>query len=77
MSDWISVDERLPSLDGLEDYQCGVEVLVSDGKTVTCARWETNKYARTEKGKTPRWEKSGRIYYGRVTHWQLLPEPPK
>jgi hypothetical protein len=75
MSEWISVDERLP--DDINDYlivikhkyKCekewkhDVDVATSNGSYLNDF-WDTNND----------WDEGQEIH---VTHWQPLPEPPK
>lgn len=67
MSEWISVDDRLPNEFG--SYQVYVPALkISGCKGITWAIWGDECGSRKE----PCWQ------YQRlkVTHWMSLPEPP-
>lgn len=80
MSEWISVEERLPDIDlNAPGYDQNVRVLAAiSSKYVREMKYERNAYAKTEKGRTPRWvEINGSLSYSPVTHWMPLPEPPK
>ena len=69
-SRWISVDDRLPDKFG--------SYIVSDGKKiVTQMTYTSNKYAKTEKGREPRFEWMGKISPWKITYYQPLPAPPK
>ena len=69
MSEWISVETRLP--------ENGQNVIVSDGqKLVTQMQYYKNIYAKTERGRIPRFEWMGRISPWTITHWMELPPPP-
>lgn len=69
MSVWIKCGERMPDL--------GAQVLiVIAGKYVSSATYISWKEAKTEKGRTPRFE-DFRGIVRRVTHWMPLPEPPE
>ena len=64
-SHWISVKERLP-----DD---GVDVLITDGKNRDVSFCQPTYYDDSK-------EWFIRIYFGhfgKITHWQPLPEPPK
>lgn len=72
---WISVAERRPEFPENKDY---VECIVLSGDDeVSTASYCRQRYAMTEKGRAPRWEKNHRIWWGRpITHWQPLPASP-
>ena len=82
---WIPVSERLPVIDYTKPkYARYVNCLaVSQHGFAGCLRFVSNGYAKTEKGRLPRWEReSGRVYAGEVLYWLdvkdlPLPEPPK
>lgn len=65
---WISVNERLPEAydDGSVDA-----VLVTDGSFIHMAYFSGGKWHFCESG-----EMKEKMFYS-VTHWMLLPEPPK
>lgn len=70
---WIPVSERLPEFpDGKNSVRC----ICYTGNFVTSLEWCRNVYAKTERGKAPRWEWDGRISPWIVTHWKPLPKPP-
>ena len=70
MSEWIKVEETPPEI--------GSNVLVWwGGSNVTCMEYRSNIYAKTEKGKIPRFEWMGRLSPWVVTHWMPLPSPPE
>lgn len=76
---WISVDERLPEIPSdVPKYSCHVNVLVSnDGSVPRPMRYARNMYAKTEKGRAPRWEEwDGRLAFNQPTHWMSLPAAP-
>lgn len=76
MSNWVNTQDRLPCLDGKEDHNCSVTVLVFNGFYVTFADYGRNMYAKTERGRAPKWtDRFGRIA-GQPTHWMPLPAPP-
>lgn len=80
MSAWISVEDRLPDIDlNAPGYDQNVRVLAAiSSKHVREIRYERNAYAKTERGRAPRWaETDGRLVHSAVTHWMPLPEPPK
>lgn len=67
-SKWISVNERLPEAydDGSVDA-----VLVTDGSFIHMAYFSGGKWRFCESG-----EMKEKMFYS-VTHWMLLPEPPR
>lgn len=74
-NEWVSVDERMPTIE--KDYggYGSVSVNVFNGKTVLPMDWESS----VVRGKKVfRWKYPyGRIYDGTpITHWMPLPEPP-
>lgn len=75
-NEWVSVDERMPTIE--KDYggYGSVSVNVFNGKTVLPMDWESS----VVRGKKVfRWKYPwGRIYDGTpITHWMPLPERPK
>ncbi|ELY4860608.1 DUF551 domain-containing protein [Cronobacter sakazakii] len=65
--EWIKCSERMPEL--------RQRVLVWNGYSVTECTYKRNEYAKTPKGREPRFEFHAGIKHG-ITHWMLLPEPP-
>lgn len=80
MSEWISVEDRLPEIDMNEpEYaRCvGVIAWSKDWKQPRQLIYKSNGYAKTEKGREPRWEEMrGCLAFGIPSHWMPLPEPP-
>ncbi len=81
--DWIPVTERLPEIDySLPEYEWRVQANVvfrSGGKIkVGYAVYASNGYAKTEKGRAPRWEdQSGRHFGFEILYWMPLPALPE
>ena len=67
-NEWVPVSERLPEI--------GQRVLVPQNGSSVEVGWISNRFAKTEAGREPRWERFGRIWRGRVSHWMPLPTPP-
>ncbi|ELY6201956.1 DUF551 domain-containing protein [Cronobacter malonaticus] len=67
MSEWIKCSERMPEL--------RQRVLVWNGYSVTECTYKRNEYAKTPKGREPRFEFHAGIKHG-ITHWMPLPAPP-
>lgn len=65
---WISCSERMPEI--------RQTVIGWNGYAVRQCVYTRNGYAKTQKGREPRFETSTGIWHG-VTHWMPLPEPPK
>ncbi|MBB9114327.1 DUF551 domain-containing protein [Escherichia coli] len=65
---WISCSERMPEI--------RQTVIGWNGYAVRQCVYTRNEYAKTQKGREPRFETSTGIWHG-VTHWMTLPEPPK
>ena len=78
MSEWISVKERLPEID-MESavYERCVNVIAATrmGRVIYVS-YISNGYAKTQKGREPRFEWMGKICPFDITHWMPLPEPP-
>lgn len=71
---WIPVEERLPEIN---DPKPSSRVLAAvEGGRVFELEFGMNVYAKTEKGRAPRWKWNGMICPWKVTHWQPLPAPP-
>jgi hypothetical protein len=77
-SEWISVDERLPEIPAdAPDYAKYVAVLAHwECGSVAEMKYEANMYAKTERGRAPRFTWQGRNSPWDVTHWMPLPDPP-
>jgi len=65
--EWIKCSERMPDV--------GQGVIGWNGYAIRGCRYRSNTYAKTEKGRQPRFEVTEGIWHG-VTHWMPLPEPP-
>ncbi|EGM8440473.1 DUF551 domain-containing protein [Escherichia coli] len=65
---WISCSERMPEI--------RQTVIGWNGYAVRQCVYTRNEYAKTRKGRDPRFETLTGIWHG-VTHWMPLPEPPK
>ena len=65
---WISCSERMPEI--------RQTVIGWNGYAVRQCVYTRNEYAKTQKGREPRFETSTGIWHG-VTHWIPLPEPPQ
>ena len=65
---WISCSERMPEI--------RQTVIGWNGYAVRQCVYTRNEYAKTQKGRDPRFEILTGIWHG-VTHWMPLPEPPQ
>ena len=65
---WISCSERMPEI--------RQTVIGWNGYAVRQCVYTRNEYAKTQKGRDPRFETLTGIWHG-VTHWMPLPEPPQ
>lgn len=65
---WISCSERMPEI--------RQTVIGWNGYAVRQCVYTRNEYAKTQKGREPRFETLTGIWHG-VTHWIPLPEPPQ
>ncbi|ELE2371775.1 DUF551 domain-containing protein [Escherichia coli] len=65
---WIPVSERMPEI--------RQTVIGWNGYAVRQCVYTRNEYAKTQKGREPRFETLTGIWHG-VTHWMPLPEPPQ
>jgi hypothetical protein len=71
VSNWISVDERLPAV--------GQQVIAAWGggpKQIAEMTYSSNQCAKTENGRKARFEWMGRISPWTVTHWMPMPNHP-
>ena len=64
---WISCSDRMPEI--------RQTVIGWNGYAVRQCVYTRNGYAKTQKGREPRFETLTGIWHG-VTHWMPLPEPP-
>ncbi|EHR7893534.1 ead/Ea22-like family protein [Escherichia coli] len=65
---WIRCSERMPEI--------RQTVIGWNGYAVRQCVYTRNEYAKTQKGREPRFETLTGIWHG-VTHWMPLPEPPQ
>ncbi|HCN2103050.1 TPA: DUF551 domain-containing protein [Escherichia coli] len=65
---WISCSERMPEI--------RQTVIGWNGYAVRQCVYTRNEYAKTQKGREPRFEILTGIWHG-VTHWMPIPEPPQ
>lgn len=65
---WISCSDRMPEI--------RQTVIGWNGYAVRQCVYTRNEYAKTQKGREPRFEILTGIWHG-VTHWMPLPEPPQ
>lgn len=65
---WISCSDRMPEI--------RQTVIGWNGYAVRQCVYTRNEYAKTQKGREPRFEIITGIWHG-VTHWMPLPEPPQ
>lgn len=68
MSQWIKCSERMPEI--------RQTVIGWNGYAVRQCIYTRNEYAKTQKGREPRFEILTGIWHG-VTHWMPLPPPPQ
>lgn len=76
---WVPVTERLPDIDFEKPkYAHCVRCLVaSERGDVWEAKYSSNAYAKTEKGRAPRWEESdGRLIRVAPMYWMPMPKAP-
>lgn len=74
---WIPVVERLPDIDySAPTYKWYKNVIGAWDGGVAEVKYAANGYAKTEKGKAPRFEWNGRICPFEITHWMPLPDRP-
>lgn len=74
---WFSAEDRLPEFEPRATY---VECLVKYGsipfageRHVTCMDWSYNPYAKTVRGREPRWQWRGRLAPWKVLYWAYMP----
>ncbi len=79
VQEWISVKDRLPEDDLLDDntrktVKCLVAIKAKNGVTVrTQMRFKDHTYKDGKRKEYWRWK----LAHGDVTHWMPLPPPPK
>lgn len=73
MSEWISVDERLPSKSGLYPACSATDgrKYVEDWCDALCYFNSEAKYGESK------WQHSSGFYDNGITHWMPLPPPPQ
>ena len=71
MSEWISVNARLPIADREGEFQ-SVQVIVTDGKMVGVTDFNAGGMPKPWSA----FDDYGDIPPGEITHWQPLPPPP-
>lgn len=76
MTEWIKVEDRLPNLEGLPDYNCQQCVIAVFRNQVRPMYYARQMYNKTEKGREPRWEDMHGRIASAPTHWQPLPNLP-
>lgn len=79
MAKWIDVNERLPKIPAeAPGYAKNIHVLCAfDGDRVREMIYAINAYAKTERGRQPRWEETNcKLAYSHPTHWMPLPLHP-
>ena len=69
---WVSVGERLPELNGENDFRFNCLVCCKGGLVCEMV-YEINVYAKHERHRQPRWKWHGTISMWEVTHWRALP----
>lgn len=74
MNNWISVEDRLPSTEGLLDGEVAY-VIVAEYFNIT-RNYIVSICGYGEDGWSD-WDNFGGVKPRRITHWQPLPEPPK
>lgn len=78
MSEWISVEDRLP-LDAdfcMKGVYETMRVLVTDGDHVTMQAFIRGRTDGSKGSEWAEWDDSGYIHADDITHWMPLPEPP-
>ena len=84
MSEWISVEERLPAF----EHGCGYVLVACEGGNVDKSFFNTDRNylaeandagacSRKRQGKNSGYFEISHRYGYRITHWMPLPEPPK
>ncbi len=72
---WIPVSERLPEFKEGSDQV--VVIAARDSSPTTFPLWYSrNPYAKTEKGRAPKWKHGWGHEAATPTHWMPLPEAP-
>jgi hypothetical protein len=73
---WRHFPEEEPSLEGRPNYAQSIGCIVeTDRGSVLAMDWEANPYAKTEKGRKPRWIWRGKLSPWHVVRWMPLPPP--
>ena len=79
---WVPVtEETMPKIMDYDHHRAKVNVLcetISARMFVTTAIYTANEYAKTERGRAPRWEDlTGRLLGFKVLAWMPLPSLPR
>lgn len=74
MSEWISVEDRLPELPGKNVVYETVSLLVTDGRFVGICDYQWGNGAGTP---WSAWSNYGDIPAEFISHWMPKPEPPQ
>ena len=79
MSDWIKCSDKLPEIDytgAIYSHSISVIGCYADSQRAMEVRYCSNGYAKTEKGRAPRWERDGLIV-GAPDYWMHFPALPE
>lgn len=75
MAEWINPEHRLPEFPSPDRDSVYVIAFVQSGVVIPMC-WSRNRYAKTERGRAPRWEAVWGGITGAPRMWMPMPDPP-
>jgi hypothetical protein len=73
MSKWIKIEDQEPTEKEINDC---IHILVTNGKYIATANWDGYSFDSIDWLNVPNDKFMDSLYF-EITHWMLLPKPPK